>query len=258
MTEKCINWGFSTIGCPELTLKEAAAIGEEFGFPMLEIRLPVPEKNDTNVIRRLAEAGRCQILGSSFALAADDDDARKAVACELELAAECHVPYLRCFGGFPFSEEPDQRKLDAVRKNLDFVTSLQLPVRLALETHDGFSSASRVARLFAETGIKLPVIWDSFHTFFKGGEGLQQSYGLLKGTVIDVHIKDGSEYGFTLPGCGRFPLNELFQLLLQENYTGLLTCEHEKMWHPELPMLTDALTALKPFQKLFKTEERKS
>ena len=32
------RWGISTLGCPELSLPEAAALAERFGFRLLELR----------------------------------------------------------------------------------------------------------------------------------------------------------------------------------------------------------------------------
>ena len=44
------KWGFSTLGCPELSLAEAIKLADDFDFPHLELRtlegsldLPVPE-----------------------------------------------------------------------------------------------------------------------------------------------------------------------------------------------------------------------
>ena len=36
---KRVQWGFSTIGCPELSLKEASELGKKYGYPLVEVRV---------------------------------------------------------------------------------------------------------------------------------------------------------------------------------------------------------------------------
>ena len=248
---KNIQWGFSTIGCPDWTLEKAADFGLNNGYPLLEVRVTGSDHPERDVLRRLGEEKRCLILGTSFGLISDDQKFRTMLKGCAELAADCAIPYVRIFGGCGFTEPFEADKYDNAQRNLDFFDSLDLPVQLILETHDCFSSAQRVCGLFEKLDRTLPVIWDTYHTYFTGKETLSESWELLKDFIRDVHVKDGNGKELCLSGEGSFPLTELFALLKEKNYAGLITCEHEKMWHKELPGLPEAFRALDTFKTAY-------
>ena len=243
-----VKWGFSTIGCPDWDLKTAAAFGEKSGYPLLEVRVTGSDHTEKDFLRKLGEEKRCLILGTSFGVTTDGDQYRDMLKACATLAAECSIPYVRIFGGCGFSEPFDDEKKANAKRNLEYFDSLGLPTRLILETHDLFSSGKRVCELFESTGRTLPVIWDTYHTYFTGKESLSESWELLESYIIDVHIKDGNGKELCLPGEGIFPMTELFALLKEKNYAGLMTCEHEKMWHPELPDMPEAFRAIDKFK----------
>lgn len=246
-----IGWAFSTIGCPELTLAQAAELGRKYNWDLLEVRVAGEDFPEKDTLRQLAEQKRCRIIGTSFGLLTDDDSYRDKLRMCAEFAAECQVPYVRIFGGYAFSEGVDERKFECAGRNLEYFFNLGLPVKPVLETHDCFSSARRVVELFERLNFTLPVIWDAYHTCFTGGETPAESLEMLLPYIIDVHIKDGNGTGLTLPGAGEFPFAELAALLKERDYRGMICCEHEKMWHPELPELPEAFKALEPFRAAF-------
>ncbi len=251
------KWGFSTLGCPANTLAESVALADEFDFRYLELRavedsiqLPrvfaAPEKRALLV--KLAQEGRIRVFGSSFGLAAAEND-REELEALGRLADEAGVLYLRVFGGFDFREEFREDKTETARRNLDWFRSLGLRSQLALETHDGFSSAARCRKLFEELGEALPVIWDAHHTCRFAGETFADGWAMLAGHVVDVHVKDSridadGKLVATVPGEGDLPVGELLELLEEADYTGLVTLEYEKLWHPYLPELRVALEAV--------------
>ena len=251
-------WGFSTLGCPELSLPEAAALADRFGFPHLELRtvsgsLNLPEvlRRPVNrtVLRQLADAGRVRILGTSFGLAGSQTGDREELAAFAALADEFNIPYLRVFGGFPFESGLGENRLRLAAANLDWWRRQCCRCQLALETHDGFSSAARVRQLFDALGEELPVIWDVHHTFSVGGETPAASFALIGRTTVDVHVKDavhlpdGGQKA-VLPGDGELPVPATLALLEAEKYAGDVTLEYEKQWQPYLPPLPEALTAV--------------
>ena len=248
---KRVQWGFSTIGCPELSLKEASELGKKYGYPLVEVRVRGTDFAEKELLKQLAAEKRCFILGSSFRLISDSDEAREELKSCALLAAECGIPYIRAFGGCGYDEKPDFDPCERARKNLAFFDQLDLPAELILETHDYFSSSSRITALFASLGRKLPIIWDSFHTWNSGKESPAQTWEQLGETILDIHVKDGDSEKLALPGKGKYPLEELFALLKEKNYTGMVTCEHEKLWRPYLPELSEAFTALEPYRKNF-------
>lgn len=50
-------------------------------------------------------------------------------------------------------------------------------------------------------------------------------------------------YNYTLPGQGEFPMPALRRVLEAGGYAGVLSLEWERMWHPALPPLDEALAA---------------
>ena len=254
------KWGFSTLGCPELSLAEAVKLADDFDFPHLELRtlessLNLPaifaDPAKLALLQSLAAAGRVRVLGSSFGIASRENnyDALEELG---QLADAAGIPYLRVFGGFDFSKEFSDAKIAAALENLAWFHSLGFKVQLALETHDGCSSAARCRRLIDRIECGIPIVWDAHHTCRCAGETFADSWELLAGHVIDVHVKDSrigddGKIVNTVPGEGDLPIPELLELLEKADYTGLVTLEYEKHWHPELPEIRVALAAVNRF-----------
>ena len=68
--------------------------------------------------------------------------------------------------------------------------------------------------------------------------------------LMTVFAKCHHGYTYYPSKVGSTHPNLKFNLLKEQNYSGLLTCEHEKMWHKELPDLPEAIRALAPFKKI--------
>ena len=109
------RWGISTLGCPELSLPEAAALAERFGFRLLELRalsgncklaanLKLPE--NAGEFRRLAGEGRITLLGSGFGLSDPEADFRELEELS-EIADAAGIAHIRIFGGMPFEHPVD-------------------------------------------------------------------------------------------------------------------------------------------------------
>lgn len=254
------RWGFSTLGCPELSLAETVKLSDDFDFPYLELRtlegsLDLPaifaDPAKLALLKSLAAAGRVRVLGSSFGIASRKND-YDALAALGRLADEAGIPWLRVFGGFDFGEEFGEERIAAALENLAWFRGLGLRAQLALETHDGCSSAARCRRLIDRVECGIPIVWDAHHTCRCAGETFGDSWELLAGHVIDVHVKDSrigddGKIVNTVPGEGDLPVPELLELLEKADYTGLVTLEYEKHWHPQLPEIRVALTAVNRF-----------
>ena len=247
-----LRWGMSTLGCPECNLPQALEIADRYGIEFLEIRtlnntvdcqktLYYPE-NEV-VMRKIAAAGRCRILDSSFGLTADAPDAREALLQIVHTADDFGVPYVRVFGGGNFGEEIDKEHLRHAAANVEWFQSLNIKTKLALETHDICSSAKSCRDLQEHLGYDLPIIWDAHHTRQLAEESFADSYNLLGDSIVGVHFKD-SHYAvkdgiriceYDRIGEGIVPLDELFSLLEQNQCQGPVTLEHEKYWRKYLP-----------------------
>ncbi|MBG0739670.1 sugar phosphate isomerase/epimerase [Paeniglutamicibacter antarcticus] len=156
-----------------------------------------------------------------------------------------------------------------------------LGVRLLLETHDSHPRGADVARLLslvedpgadsaagaaeAETGQSgaagaqagqpaVGIIWDVLHPW-RYGETPQETARQIAPYFAYCQFKDGQvgsapkDVTLRLPGEGDVPLREMARLATslsaaQGNEDPWFSLEWEKAWHPELPGLPEALTAL--------------
>lgn len=262
---KTLRWGLSTLGCPEYDLAAAVELADRYGIEFLEIRtlngtvdcrktLYYPENEP--VMRRLAAAGRCRVLDSSFGLTEDKPGAREALVEIARTADDFGIPYIRVFGGGNFSEALDDARVRQAAENLAWFREQKFGALLALETHDIASSARDCRKLQERLGAALPIIWDAHHTFQLAGEAFADSFREIGGTTVGVHFKDshpvmtpeGRFCSYDLIGEGTVPLDELFALLEQEHCDVPVTLEHEKFWRKQLPEITVELDSWRDFR----------
>jgi len=128
----------------------------------------------------------------------------------------------------------------------------QWKTRIALETHTGFSSSERCLKLQEAFGNPIDIIWDTHHTWKGGNESASQTWEQMGSMIRHIHIKDSISvpsarhpYTYCLPGDGEFPVDDVYNVLRDNNYTGVISLEWESKWHPYLPDLATALKTLK-------------
>ena len=80
-----------------------------------------------------------------------------------------------------------------------------------VETHDSLFTADAMGRA-VEAMPGLAILWDSHHTWKKGGEDPLYTWSRMRAHVVHVHLKDSSSvpssrhpYTYVLPGTGEFP-----------------------------------------------------
>ena len=260
-----LRWGLSTLGCPEYGLAAAVELADRCGIEFLEIRtlnntvdcqktLYFPENEP--VMRRLAAAGRCRVLDSSFGLTVNKPGARETLLEIARTADDFGIPYIRIFGGGNFGEALDDERVRQAAENLAWFREQKFGALLALETHDIASSARDCRNLQERCGEAFPIIWDAHHTFQLAGESFGESFRVLGGSIVGVHFKDshpvmtpeGRICSYDLIGEGTVPLDELFALLEREHCDVPVTLEHEKFWRKQLPELTVALDSWVSFR----------
>lgn len=260
MKYRSLRWGISTLGCPECNLPQALEIADRYGIEFLEIRilngsgnchetLYLPENQ--SVMRRIAEAGRCRVLDSTFCVAMDKPGQRELLELTARTADDFNIPYLRIFGGGNYGQELDAERLACAEENFKWFKAQKFQTKLALETHDICSGSGACLKMQEACGEQLPIIWDAHHTRQVAGEDFAESFKLLSGNMIGVHfkdsvyaVKDGVRYcEYVLAGEGLVPLDELFTLLEENNVQVPITLEHEKFWRKHLPELEVMLDA---------------
>ena len=255
---------FSTMGCTELTLPQVLTLADRFSIDCLELRslenrtdLPAylaGQPGGLAGVRSSLSRRPARVLGTSFKLVGDNEAGRTALLAFAQLAEEIGTPYLRIFGGgtwgTPLSEENYRQAVEVLNWWQGEKKKNRWQTEILIETHDAFSATPPFLRLFELLGRTHPIIWDSHHTWRLAGERPADTWKHLQPHTRHVHIKDSilkpsarHPYTYVLPGTGEMPAREVLDLLRRDRFTGAVSLEWEKMWHPYLPPIEEALTA---------------
>jgi sugar phosphate isomerase/epimerase len=231
---------FSTLACPAWTIQEIIAGAVASGYTGIELRgyqesmdlpsaPPFVAENRAHTRRVFAEAGlEICVLGSS-ALVGKNEVAQ--VESYAMLAHDLGCPYIRIFSGKPDSFAAAVQTIRSMG-----AVAAKWGVSLLLETHDDFSTGAAVGKLLQEAAHPaLFALWDLHHPY-RRGESPTETLTALGPWLRHVHVKDGiAGQGYTLLGEGDVPIGHMLALLRAQSYTGYLSVEWEKRWHPDLP-----------------------
>lgn len=251
----------STLGCPDLSLDEILSLAQRHRLDAVEIRALA---NTIDVPAALAETYRTPdalaarmksspvaivSLDTSLKLADNSASDRAAFLQFLPWAEACVVPWLRVFDGGKTADAATHRAMAdtvawwrAERKQHGWKADIMV------ETHDALSTTPAI-RDFLALAPGTAILWDSQHTWRNGGEAPLATWQAIKEHVVHVHVKDSitrpsAKHPFTyvLPGEGEFAMATLRPALATE-FRGCVSLEWERLWHPYLPALEEALTA---------------
>ncbi|HEY4412628.1 MAG TPA: sugar phosphate isomerase/epimerase family protein [Gaiellaceae bacterium] len=225
---------FSNLAAPEWTLERTVAAVHQLGYDGLELRLLDGEPIDVLGLSASTRRGVASMLADVSLVCLDTSielagDFERTLPAAVELAREWGTDTVRVFGG-------DVADLEDVARRLEPL--LEPDVTVALETHDHFASAARVAELLALVPSRsLAAIWDLHHPT-RMGESPEDVVRLLGPAIRLVHVKDarrrGDEWDLVPLGDGDVPVRESLDALRANGYDGWFTVEWEKRWHPEL------------------------
>lgn len=251
----------STLGCPERDLAGVAALIQAHGLDGAELRylegtldLPGcfarkygPPEALTAEVRKLGL--KIVALGTSFKLADDGEAGREALRAFVPWAEALGVRWLRVFDG---GKPGDAAGVSAMVANLAWWRKLRAAAGwrcdLMVETHDSLTTAKSIRELVDAAG-GAAILWDTHHTWKRGGEEPLVTWAAIKPQVVHLHVKDSISrpsarhpFTYVLPGEGEFPAGPLIEVLGRE-FDGFVSLEWEKQWHPYLPPLEEALVA---------------
>lgn len=252
---------YSTLGSPELNLEDTLALAARHGLAGVELRalggtidLPGYFAATYGTPAALAERLSAQplkilSLDTSLHLAHPSAEEREAFLKFLPWAEALGVPRLRVFDGGKVGDAATHR---AMAETVAWWRQLRAENRwqtdLMVETHDALCTTVSILGFLAlapGTGI----LWDTHHTWKTGGENPLVTWRAIAPHVVHMHVKDsvsipGKKHPFTyrLPGEGEFPMAPLREVLRSE-YRGLMSLEWERLWHPELGPVDEALAA---------------
>jgi len=274
--EAPLRLAYSNLACPEWSFERCVEAVGEYGFDGLEVRLfdgEVVSAGLSEASRRRADAclreSGVPVAALDTSLTVTTEDRGRFLA-ELEdlagLAERWGAPLLRLFGGrLPASSPAREEALEAAAALLRSAAAVaeRHRVRLAVETHDDFSSAYTLAELLDRAGGVAGAVYDSHHPH-RMGESPADVLAALGPRVWHVQVKDARRRpappsapaeGATDPaaglgqdewelvdlGQGEVPVRVLLGLLKATGYRGWVSLEYEKKWHPELAAPEEAL-----------------
>jgi sugar phosphate isomerase/epimerase len=250
----------SSLGCPELSLEDTLALAARHGIDAVELRTLGGSVDLAAYLRshygtpqgfaaRLHSTDvRVVALDGSLRLMTPANGDREQLVELAEWAEGAAVPRLRVFdGGTTATEE----ELEFGRVTLHWWRQVRRErgwtVDLMVETHDSLLTAEAIGRFAARLG-EVAILWDAHHTWRKSAEDPAVTWQAIRSHVAHVHVKDSipvpsvrHPYTYVLPGDGGFPIARLLAALRRDAFAGPVSLEWEKMWHPYLPALDEAL-----------------
>ena len=253
----------STLGCPEYSLEQVLALAQRHALDAVELRalantidLPTVLAAVYGTPAAFAERMRSApvpivSLDTSLKLAVNTPADRENFLRFLPWAEAAGIPWLRAFdGGHAADPATHQAMADTVGWWRAQKQQHGWRANLMIETHDALFTAAAIHQFLA-LAPGTAILWDSQHTWKNGHEDPVVTWRSIGPHVVHVHVKDSvgrpsakHPYTYVLPGEGEFPMAALRPVLRAE-FSGTVSLEWEKLWHPYLAPLDDALTAAK-------------
>jgi sugar phosphate isomerase/epimerase len=253
---------FSSLGCPDLSLDATLALAAQHEIPAVELRC-LGSTVDLSAhfaaqfgspaalaahLQATRPSARVFALNASLHLVGPTAAEREQLVALGPWAEALGVRRLRVFDG---GRTADAAEVAEAAATLHWWQQVRRAhgwqAELMIETHDSLFTAAAIGRLLT-VAPDAAILWDTHHTWKKGGEDPVATWRAIQAHVVHVHVKDSisvpsAKHPFTyvLPGDGEFPFAPLRAALHADGYAGLVSLEWEKMWHPYLPPLDVAL-----------------
>ncbi len=261
----------SSLGCPEFSLEETLALAAKHGLGGVELRalggtleLAGYFAREFGSPEELAEKRRgggegapvrVVALNTSMKLVGGNAAQREQLMDLVPWAEALGARWLRVFdGGKTAADAEVAEAAETLRGWRERRTARGWRVDWMIETHDSLWNAAAIGRLIAVVP-DVAILWDAHHTWKKGGEDPVATWRAIRESVVHVHVKDSVSvpsarhpFTYVLPGAGEFPMGPLVAALRgeggdgAEGFSGPVSLEWERMWHPYLPPLDEALT----------------
>ncbi len=253
---------FSSLGCPEFSLEDTLDLAGRYGISAIELRalggtvdLPAYLAGRFGSPAALAAARRAHpgpveiaACNASLHLVGSTPAERDQLVALVPWAEALGVRWLRVFDGGRRADDAELAEATAtLRWWRDLRQEHGWQTEVMVETHDSLFTAAAIERLLA-VAPATAMLWDSHHTWRKGGEDPVATWQAIRDHVVHIHVKDSigvpsarHPFTYVLPGDGEFPIAPLLAALRAAGYRGRVSLEWEKMWHPYLPPLEEAL-----------------
>lgn len=252
---------YSTLGSPALGLEETLALAARHGLAGVELRalggtIDLPAyfaatygTPEALAARLAAQPMKILSLDTSLHLAHPTEEERQAFLKFVPWAEAVGVPRLRVFDG---GKSPDAATHRAMAETVAWWRALRAEhgwrTDLMVETHDALCTAASI-RGFLALAPGTGILWDTHHTWKTGREDPLITWRAIASDVVHLHVKDSVSipsgkhpFSYRLPGDGEFPMAALREVLRAE-FHGPMSLEWERLWHPELGPVEEALAA---------------
>ena len=249
---------FSTIAFPSAPLAQVLRLGQSWGYEGVELRVvdgklvdPGCSHAERARTRAILEYSGMPVvcLDSSVRLA--DPVAAPQLDALLVLASEWGAPLVRVFAGsFDGGPLEKEEAINAAGRVLRRAIphAEQLGVQIGVETHDAFSASKDLAELLALIPSSwVGAVWDVLHPY-RAGETVADMIQAIGRRVLLAQVKDARTderqrdgWRLALMGEGEVPVHQMLQALHAIGYTGAVSVEWEKFWHPDVEAAEIAL-----------------
>ncbi len=241
---------FSTIGCPNWTLRDIVTAAKDLGYEGIEIRsirneVYAPSMREFNqdldkTQKLLARTGiKIAMLTSNCALANHNDEtAVERAKAYVDLAKRLDVPYVRVMStDRPYYDGGDLQ-LCTVRYREIVEYAKGTGVTPLMETNGLFVDTKLLKTFLDDIGEGGGALWDVHHPYRYNDEKIEDTIANLQSHIKYVHLKDSKiEKGkvvYKMMGYGDIPLDETVNALKQNGYNGYHTFEWVKLWDKDL------------------------
>ena len=246
---------FTTLGCPAWDMDTILSKAVEYGFDGVDFRgylgtlelfeLPEFTTQAKETAQRFADAHlEVPCFSSSVRLFCETDSEKAGYIEEIKaytrICEPFGTPFIRIFGGY-IGEVPRAQAIEIAGENLKVMAGIAEDhhVTLLLETHDDWVDCTHMKAIMEiADSDSVGILWDIHHPYRKAGEIPSKTWRTLGKWIQYTHWKDsfpkGDNHQLCLVGDGDLPLEEIFCILKQGDYSGYLTLEWEKKWHPEI------------------------
>lgn len=248
---------FTTLGCPAWDLVTIVSNAVAYGFDGVDFRgylgeldifkLPEFSTDLHHTAARFTEAGlEVPCFSSSVRAFCTTEEELKSATQEIKSYSQiCRAfgaPFIRIFGG-SIGNTSRTEAIDIMADNLTHLLAIaqEYDVQLLIETHDDWMDSRHLKAVIEQVNMpSLGVLWDTHHPYRMEREAPETTWDHLGPWICNTHWKDSyvtddsGGYQLCLIGDGDLPLPDIHHVLQSHGYTGYLTLEWEKIWHPEI------------------------
>ncbi|MBS7701118.1 MAG: sugar phosphate isomerase/epimerase [Chelatococcus sp.] len=187
-------------------------------------------------------------LGTSLRLIGNTESDLIGFRTYIPWAQALGAPYLRVFdGGRTGDEEELEQAGETLSWWMEESAALDPPVDIIVETHDSLAEPAAL-EVFLARYPRCKLLWDTHHTWRRSGELPSRTWARVGEAVVHMHVKDSVAapdtrhgYRYVPLGSGEFPLSDLQDVLRHSRFSGVVSLEWERLWHPALAPLESVL-----------------